>query len=505
MTACRAGEDIGGARERTERTGPAVDADRQAAFAATLVDEWVRAGVAHAVVCPGSRSTPLALAVAAEPRLGLHVRLDERSAGFSALGIGTATGVPAVVVVTSGTAAAELHAAVSEADLARVPLVVCTADRPPELRDVGAPQTLDQTHLYGRAPRWFADPGVPDAATRASWRSLGPARSPRPSPVHVARGRSTSTCRSANRCSAIPSSGASPTADLTAPPGTGSMRRSPPLRRRSSTNWSRSTGGRRGPVGSSSPGPVAGAGRGPGAGRCAPVAGAGRSSVGPARPGPRGGVRCGRDPPVGGLHRGPPARPGAAARRAVGVQGGDDLPGRAPTVVVDPHGWADPDRSAERIVRADPTAFCRALTVAVAAAAPGRADAASGWSAGWASAEARARKALEEHLVAPQPADRGRPGPTEPALAARVAAAVPAGSVLVVSSSMPVRDVEAFGGPRRDGPRVVADRGANGIDGVVSTALGVALATGPTTVLVGDLAFLHDVSALVGPPATARR
>ena len=149
-----------------------VDADRQAAFAATLVDEWVRAGVRHAVVCPGSRSTPLALAVAAEPRLALHVRLDERSAGFSALGIGMATGLPAVVVVTSGTAAAELHAAVVEADLARVPLLVCTADRPPELRDVGAPQTIDQTLLFGRSTRWFADPGVADEGNRSSWRSL---------------------------------------------------------------------------------------------------------------------------------------------------------------------------------------------------------------------------------------------------------------------------------------------------------------------------------------------
>ena len=122
---------------------------------------------AHAVVCPGSRSTPLALAVAAEPRLTLHVRLDERSAGFTALGIGMATGRPAVVVVTSGTAAAELHAAVVEADLARIPMLVCTADRPPELRDVGAPQTIDQHRLFGSAPRWFADPGVPDEGSRS--------------------------------------------------------------------------------------------------------------------------------------------------------------------------------------------------------------------------------------------------------------------------------------------------------------------------------------------------
>ncbi len=175
-------------------TGPGQpgDGDRQAAFAACLVDEWVRGGVSHAVLCAGSRSTPLAMAVAADPRISLCVRLDERSAGFVALGIGLATGRPAAVVTTSGTAAAELHPAVIEADLARVPLLVCTADRPPELRGVAAPQTIDQTHLFGRAARWFADPGVPDSAASATWRSLA-ARSvaesvagPRgPGPVHL--------------------------------------------------------------------------------------------------------------------------------------------------------------------------------------------------------------------------------------------------------------------------------------------------------------------------------
>ena len=148
------------------------DPDVQAAFAVTLVDEWVRGGVAHAVVCPGSRSTPLGLALAAHPAMAVHVRLDERSAGFTALGIGRATGRPALVVTTSGTAAAELHAAVVEADLGAVPLIVCTADRPPELRDVGAPQTIDQTRLFGGSVRWFCDPGVADR------------RRPRPLAVH---------------------------------------------------------------------------------------------------------------------------------------------------------------------------------------------------------------------------------------------------------------------------------------------------------------------------------
>ncbi len=118
----------------------------QATFSATLVDEWVRRGVTEAVICPGSRSTPLAVALAA--RLNVHVRLDERSAGFYAVGLALATGRPAVICVTSGTAAAELHPAVVEAHHARVPLIVCTADRPPELLDTGASQTIDQVGLF---------------------------------------------------------------------------------------------------------------------------------------------------------------------------------------------------------------------------------------------------------------------------------------------------------------------------------------------------------------------
>ncbi|MDP1819519.1 MAG: 2-succinyl-5-enolpyruvyl-6-hydroxy-3-cyclohexene-1-carboxylic-acid synthase, partial [Acidimicrobiales bacterium] len=164
--------------------------DTQATFCATLVDEWVRCGVGHAVVSPGSRSTPMALAVAGHPGLELHVQQDERCAGFVALGLALATGRPAIVLTTSGTAAVELHPAVVEADLARVPMLVCTADRPPELHDVGAPQSIDQLHLFGRAPRWFHAPGPPDAATAPRWRSLAAravaeAMGAAPGPVHL--------------------------------------------------------------------------------------------------------------------------------------------------------------------------------------------------------------------------------------------------------------------------------------------------------------------------------
>src|SRR5690348_4849335 len=135
--------------------------DVNTSFAGTIVDEWVRGGVTHAVISPGSRSTPLALGLVRDARVRSQVVLDERSAAFFALGIGKATGVPAVLVCTSGTAAANFHPAVVEAHHARVPLLVCTADRPSELHDVGAPQTIRQANLYGDAVRWFHDPGPP--------------------------------------------------------------------------------------------------------------------------------------------------------------------------------------------------------------------------------------------------------------------------------------------------------------------------------------------------------
>ncbi len=166
--------------------------DATTAFARALVDEWARAGVQEACVAPGSRSAPLALALAADERIRVHVHLDERSAAFFALGTAKASGSPAVVLCTSGTAAANFHPAVLEASHARTPLIVCTADRPPELRDTGAGQTVDQLDLYGRAVRWFCEVGVPGdhPGAGASWRStaaraVAESLGPPPGPVHL--------------------------------------------------------------------------------------------------------------------------------------------------------------------------------------------------------------------------------------------------------------------------------------------------------------------------------
>ena len=144
----------------------------QATFAATLVDEWVRDGLSDVVICPGSRSTPLAVAFAERGELRVHVRIDERSAGFFAIGRALVTKRPVVVLVTSGTAAAELHACVAEADQAEVPLIIVTADRPPELHGVGAPQTINQRHLYGDMVRCFEEPGVARVNVASTWRAL---------------------------------------------------------------------------------------------------------------------------------------------------------------------------------------------------------------------------------------------------------------------------------------------------------------------------------------------
>ncbi len=145
--------------------------DVQATFCATLVDEWLALGVQHAVIAPGSRSTPMALALSDRSEIRVHVVHDERSAAFVALGLAL-DGDPALLLCTSGTAAANFSPAVVEAGLSEIPMIVLTADRPEELRGVGAPQTIDQVDLYGRHVVWSRDPGVPDDRERSLWREL---------------------------------------------------------------------------------------------------------------------------------------------------------------------------------------------------------------------------------------------------------------------------------------------------------------------------------------------
>ncbi|HSL58530.1 MAG TPA: 2-succinyl-5-enolpyruvyl-6-hydroxy-3-cyclohexene-1-carboxylic-acid synthase, partial [Acidimicrobiales bacterium] len=450
-----------------------------ATFCATLVDEWVRAGIADVVVAPGSRSTPLALAVAHDGRVRVHVHHDERSAGFLALGLGLATGRPAPVITTSGTAAVELHPAVVEAHQARVPMICCTADRPPELHHVGAPQTVDQVHLYGRAVRWFADPGVPDAAAASSWRSLA-ARSvaealgPPAGPVQL---------NLPFRDPLVGSPGPLPEGRADGGPWhrhVAQAERHPAL-----DAVHEIVTGRRGVIvagwGVDDPGAVH---------RLAAVLGW------PVLADPRSGCRT--PDPATVAHADALLRVGAMAERfrpevvlQLGAPPASKVVGQwlaasgARHVVVDPDGaWLDPDRRADVVVAGAVGAVCDAL----ATAGPERA--AEPWAPTWAAAEAAAASAIADALA-------GHDGPTEPGIARDVVAVVPDHGALVVSSSMPVRDVEWYAAPRTGG-RVLSNRGANGIDGVVSTAVGLAVSGTPTVLLIGDVALLHDTNGLLG-------
>ena len=461
-----------------------------ATFCATLVDEWIRAGVTDAVVAPGSRSTPMALALAERPELALHVHHDERAGGFVALGLGLATGRPAVVLTTSGTAAVELHPAVVEAHQAGAPLLAVTADRPPELLDVGAPQTVDQTHLFGPAVRWFAEPGPPVDATASSWRSLGsravaealdgPAG---PGPVHL---------NLAFREPLVGRSGPLPEGRDGGQTwhGVGGSRLA--VAREGTTRLTELLNADRGVI-------VAGAGCGdPGA-----VSALAEACGWPLLADPRSGCRTGHPSTVAHadaiLRHQPTAealRPDVVLR--LGAPPASKVLGAwlgasgARQVAVDAHGrWFDADRTAAHVLHADPTAVVTALARLIAR--PAQDD----WAGRWARAEGAAGRAVGETLA-------GHEEPTEPGVARSLLGCLRPGATVVVASSMPVRDVEWYGGSH-PGVRVLANRGANGIDGLVSTAVGVALAargSGEATVaLTGDVALLHDTNALLGVAA----
>ncbi len=465
--------------------------DPQATFAATVVDEWVRCGVRHAVVCPGSRSTPMALALAREARLRVHVRLDERSACFFALGIGKATGVPAVICTTSGTAAFELHAGVAEAHHAAVPLIVVTADRPPELQEVGAPQTADQSRMFGGILRFFAEPGVavPDGGTW--WRSLA-ARAVieatcnplGPGPVHLNLAfRDPLVGEPGPLADGRPSGGAwharpgVPCLD----PGT--------LEHICSLLHARRT--------------LLVAGEG--SGEPASVLALAEKLHAPLIADPLSGCRVSHPNVVSaadgilrahGTGRLAPEvilRLGRLPASKVVCDWLDAASGSPAVQIVLCGGpWSDPGHRAHLVLPGDSRWLSGALSeladrIQASPEDPDRRRWLELWMAlQGVSDEVIARWCAAEEVL------------SEPGLARAVASSLQAGTVCYVSSSMPIRDIECYSGILAEGVRILANRGLNGIDGVLSSALGAATACGrPVVALLGDLAFLHDATALV--------
>ena len=459
------------------------------ALARVLVDELVRGGVREAVLSPGSRSAPLAFALAdadAAGRLRLHVRIDERSAAFLALGLAKASGRPVPVVTTSGTATANLHPAVLEADLSGVPLLLLTADRPPELRGTGANQTVDQLGLYGGAVRLFVELGTPGERSGdvAAWRSR--------------------TCRVL----------AAALGDLGTPPGPVHVNVGlrEPLVPDGSDDWLEPLDGRAdgGPwttrVAAPEPAPpeddlpdrtVVVLGDGPRSQAAAALSLARRRGW-PVVAEPSSGATP--TPEVLLLpelllscsdwvaaHR--PDRVLVVGRPTLSRVVGRLAAGSPSDVVARLGSWPDPTGAASRVLPAVP------------AHAGGDVDPA--WLDGWQSASAAVDDAVtplvEQAVVAGSL--------VEPVVAGRVAGAVAPDGLLVVGSSKPVRDLFLVG--PQSGATVLANRGAAGIDGTVSTALGAALAHGAqggaaSYALLGDLTFLHDANGLVLGPDEAR-
>lgn len=477
-------------------SGPTPPRSVNATFCAALVDEWLRCGLGHAVVAPGSRSTPIALALASRDEVRTHVVLDERSAGFVALGLGLATGRPALVVTTSGTAAAELHPAVVEAFQAGAPLIACTADRPPELHGVGAPQTIDQVHLYGRAVRWYGQPGPPAEEAAHTWRSFAARAWLEAVGTGVAGPVQLDL---AFREPLVGSPGPLPHGRPDGGPWHARVAAPATLPSELADALAASWWGRTGVI-------LAGAG----VDRPDLVLALGRRLGWPVLADPRSGCRV---PGTGVVaHADAILRsPIAAAQLApdVVLQLGS-LPASkvvcqwvassgAERVVVGSAGaHLDPDGLASSTISAEPGSVCgqvaAALDRAVGPGAPPP-EAAHTASGRWRAVEAASAAAIDASL-----SGAGTIEASEVGAARAVVAAGQPDDLLVVSSSMPVRDVEWYGAPRR-GLRVLANRGANGIDGVLSTAVGAALGRQRTWLLIGDLALLHDATGLMGVAA----
>jgi 2-succinyl-5-enolpyruvyl-6-hydroxy-3-cyclohexene-1-carboxylate synthase len=424
---------------------------------ATLVDEWVRCGVRNAVIAPGSRSTPMAIALATRPEVAVHVVHDERAAAFVALGLGV-EGAPSILLCTSGTAAVNFHPAVVEAGLSDVPMIVLTADRPPELRGIGSPQTIDQLELFGRSVRWFFDSLLPDEAEPTVWRPLAQRvfSVAEGGPVHL------------NLPFREPLSGT---------PGELAGQIGPPL----PVPRGRAVQGplaaeynvQRGVI-------VAGGRHGHPSAEIEALA----ERLGwPILADPQSGCRAfgssitafdsilrhadfaqAHAPELIVRFGRPPAS--KALSQWIAASG-------APVIQIGGPGVIDPDRNV--------VATCVPADLAPLEGAP-----ATPWLARWRHANASAERAIS-NLLDEQPL-------SEPGVARSIADALPDDARMVVASSMPVRDLESFGGP---GARAHSNRGANGIDGTLSTALGLALGGATTVALLGDIAFLHDSNALI--------
>jgi 2-succinyl-5-enolpyruvyl-6-hydroxy-3-cyclohexene-1-carboxylate synthase len=494
------------------------------ALASAFAEELARGGLRRAIVSPGSRSTPLAVALWREPGIEVTVILDERSAGFFALGAAQASGEPVALLCTSGTALANYHPAVAEADLAGIPLVVLSADRPPELRGIGAGQVIDQIKTFGEAVRWFCEVGTHDAddtgllhlrsvACRALARARGEIR---PGPVHL-------NFPLREPLAPIPVEGAVTATDPLALHG----REGRPLTAVTRVDLEPTEfvlDEVAGHIGDAIAGVII-AGRQTDPELREPLAHLARASGFPILAEPTSQMRLGPHDrsyvistydtllreehfakgvvPELVLRFGelPTSKP---LREWIAASGADQI-------VVDPTGgWNEPTNMAAAILRVDPTEAASGWAVRLEQQAEkersgegGTGDTLPSRTAGrfvqgvsrpapeaWLAAEAAAQSAMAEALAAEEEI-------TEPALHAALGRAYRDGELVYTASSMPIRDQETFLASGDADVLFLCNRGANGIDGLISSGIGAAEASGrSTTIVTGELGFLHDLGGL---------
>jgi 2-succinyl-5-enolpyruvyl-6-hydroxy-3-cyclohexene-1-carboxylate synthase len=467
------------------------------ALASAFAEELARGGLRLAVVSPGSRSTPLAVALWRQPEIEVTVIVDERSAGFFALGAAQASAQPVALLCTSGTAVVNYHPAVCEADESALPLVVLSADRPPELRGIGAGQTIDQIKPFGSSVRWFCEAGTHEADDDGllhyrsiACRALAAARGEiRPGPVHL-------NMPWREPLAPVAVEGAVTASDPLALRG----REGRPLTAVTQLDLEPSAfllDEVAGHIAEAKSGVIV-AGRQLDPELREPLAHLARVSGFPILAEPTSQLRCGphdrsrvistydqllRDERFAGsvapdlvLRFG--EMPTSKPLREWLVSSGADQ------IVVDPSGgWNEPSRRAAAILRADPT------------------ELAAGWAArldkdprpapeAWLAAERAARATIDVEL-------ENAGAISEPALHLALGRAHRDGDLVYTASSMPIRDQEAFLPPLETDALFLSNRGANGIDGLISSGIGAAHASGrPTTILSGDLGLLHDVGGL---------
>ncbi len=475
------------------------------ALASAFVEELARGGLRHAVVSPGSRSTPLALALWRQAEIEVTVIVDERSAAFFALGAAQASGVPVALLCTSGTAVANYHPAVIEADESGLPLLVLSADRPPELRGIGAGQTIDQIKVFGSSVRWFCEVGTHAADDEGllhyrsvACRALASARGEvRPGPVHL-------NLPWREPLAPIPVKGAVSAIEPLALEG----RDGRPLTAVTRIDLEPSAfllEEMAGHIGDAISGVIV-AGRQLDRELREPLAHLARVSGFPLLAEPTSQLRCGphdRSRVIAGYDL--LLRDERFARSVVPdlVLRFGEMPTSKPLrawlaasgaseIAIDPHGgWNEPSNRASAILRADPT------------------ELASGWAArlekeprgapeAWIAAEEIVQGVLDRELDDPETGVGDLEAAiSEPALHRALGEAHSNGDLVYTASSMPIRDQESFLGAGETDALFLCNRGANGIDGLVSSGIGAAHASGrPTTIVSGDLGLLHDLGGL---------